>query len=170
MRLVRGVRDRLSSPTLHLDIMVVLQRCEEEKLTPAAFHLCLSVRHTSRTTPGSTPLRQYWSEFWRWTIFIQSSSRLTTEALWLRGQRGTWSTPTAAKPSSYMCKIKTLIMYTRHKKKTAHQWLTWLFFTCHLFLNVAGFQSHDPAHLRSHSKPHKHLPNHSGWSSDRQDR
>lgn len=72
MRLVRGVKDRLASPTLHLNIMVVVQQCEEEeeeeeKLTPAALHLCLffPVRHTSRTTPGSTQLRRYWSEFWQ---------------------------------------------------------------------------------------------------------
>lgn len=43
MRLVRGVRDRLTTPTLHINIMVVFQQCEEEKLTPAALHLCLFV-------------------------------------------------------------------------------------------------------------------------------
>lgn len=69
MRLVRGVRDRLTSPTLHLNIMVVFQLCEEEKTHPCSSSFLSPprspVRHTSTTTPGSTPLRRHWSEFWR---------------------------------------------------------------------------------------------------------
>lgn len=118
MRLTQGVRDRLTTPRLHLNIMVVWQQHEEKRLTLQLFisvSHCL-IRHTRTTTPGSTPLRWYWSEFWRSTIFIQSLRRLNIEALWPRGRPWPlWSTPMAAKSLSYMCKIETSLMYTRHK-------------------------------------------------------
>lgn len=50
--------------------------------------------------------------------------------------------------------------------------LYWICIVTHelFFLHkLTGFQSHDPLHLQPHIKLHRHLPNHTGGSSDHQD-
>lgn len=77
LKLTRGVRDRLTTPALRIQVMVRptysvliagLKDTNFSFLLPIPFSLlplCLSTRHTRMMTPGSTLLLQCWSKSWQ---------------------------------------------------------------------------------------------------------
>lgn len=190
MKLIHGFRDRLTTPALHIKVMVRLafsvSLAALQDINPTAFSFCPPRNQAyqdddPRKYSVATVLihvlavNHFYPEFDKteYQGFVHAGNSLASlvntygsKVLMLHVQDQDFNhvcTPNTQTHTRTAIKMLKAVLYWIYT--VTHQ-LFFFFFFCH---KLIGFQSHDQPHLQPYIKLHRHVPNHTGGSTDRQD-